>query len=56
MGFLDKRRSKLQPSEIRAAEQEAQRQTAMAVSIATRRAEAKVQAEVLEALKQVVEG
>ncbi|PAQ09546.1 hypothetical protein [Mesorhizobium temperatum] len=46
--FLDKRRSKLSPSEQRAAQEEVRRQIAVAVSVAKRKTEAKVKAEVLE--------
>ncbi|RWN31767.1 hypothetical protein [Mesorhizobium sp.] len=53
MGFLDKRRSKLSPSEQRAAQEEVRRQIAVAVSVARRKTEAEVQAEVLEALAQI---
>lgn len=42
MGFLDKRRSKLSPSEQRAAQEEVRRQIALAVSIAKRKAEAEM--------------
>ncbi|WP_287106430.1 hypothetical protein [Mesorhizobium sp.] len=50
MGFLDKRRSKRQPAEIRAAQQEARRQIAVAGSAA----KGKTQAEVLAALAVVL--
>lgn len=53
VNFLDKRRSKLSPSEQRAAQEEVRRQIAVAVSVAKRKTEAEVQAEVLEALAQI---
>ncbi|TIP85190.1 MAG: hypothetical protein E5X58_34935 [Mesorhizobium sp.] len=49
MGFLDKRRSKLSPSEQRAAQEEVRRQIAVAVSVTKRKTKAEVQAKVLEA-------
>ncbi|RWL19747.1 MAG: hypothetical protein EOR57_14230 [Mesorhizobium sp.] len=47
--FLDKRRSKLSPSEQRAAQEEVRRQIAVAVSVTKRKTKAEVQAKVLEA-------
>lgn len=50
--FLDKRRSKLSPSEQRAAQEEVRREIALAVSIAKRKAEAELQTEAQPADEQ----
>jgi hypothetical protein len=50
MNFLDQRRSKLTPANIRAIQDETRQQTALAVSIAKRQ----TQREVLEALASVI--
>lgn len=55
MNILSRRRARLSPAEIKASEDSARQQTALAVSIATRQAEAKVQADVMEALNRVIQ-
>ncbi|RWK53517.1 hypothetical protein [Mesorhizobium sp.] len=47
--FLDKRRSKLSPSEQRAAQEEVRRQIAVAVSVTKRKTKAEMQPKALEA-------
>ncbi|ESY02755.1 hypothetical protein [Mesorhizobium sp. LNJC405B00] len=53
MNFLDQRRSKLSPTAIKAIREDLRQRTALAVSIAGKKARAEVQTEILEALAVV---
>jgi hypothetical protein len=53
---LARRRAQLSPTEQRKAQEAARQQTALTVSIVTRKAKAEVQTDVMDALKQIVSG